>query len=175
MARGHEQLLVSSVETKQKQRSHDHHTPPNLQSKPIRGRPSPTFFTNSGAAESLRLLPVTEPDQDGPVELVLGAVGLGAAGVDEGVDGSQEEALLVELLQLARQFPHRGEAERGRPTWQTAETEETSETEGLVSMTLRLRASGGSYLERERETAILMFYVLNCRLFHCLCLFLHPS
>lgn len=82
----------------------------NLQICAIRGRPSPTFFNKflepSGAAESLRLLPVAEPDQDGPVELVLGAVGLGAAGVDEGVDGSQEEALLVELLQLARQLPH---------------------------------------------------------------------
>lgn len=106
-------------------------------------------------AESLHLLPVSEPDQDGPVELVLGAVGLGAAGVDEGVDGSQEEALLVELLQLARQFPHRGEAQRGRPTWQTAETEETSETEGLVSVTLRLRASS--------DTATSRWYILDCR------------
>lgn len=76
----------------------------------------------AGVAESLCLLPIAELDQDGPVELVLGAVGLGAAGVDERMDGSQEEALLVELLQLARQLPHRGEAERGRPTWQMVET-----------------------------------------------------
>lgn len=87
------------------------------------------------------LLPVTESDQDGPVELVLGAVGLGAAGVDKGVDGSQQEALLVELLQLAGQFPHRGQAECRRPTWQTAETEEKSETKVLVSMTPRRTAS----------------------------------
>lgn len=82
--------------------------------------------------EQLRLSPVAEPDQDGPVELVLGAVRLGAAGVDEGVDSSQEEALLVELLQLARQFPHRGEAERRRPTWQTANREETSDSGSTV-------------------------------------------
>lgn len=72
----------------------------------------PNLPPTVGAAESLCLLPVAEPDQDGPVELVLGTVGLGAAGVDEGVDGSQEEALLVELLQLAGQLPHRGKAKR---------------------------------------------------------------
>lgn len=108
MAGGHQQLLALSVQTKPNQRSHDHHATPNLQICAVSGRPSPTFLTNSGncrgtvgAAESLCLLPVAEPDKDGPVELVLGAVGLGAAGVDKGVDGSQEVALLVELLQLA--------------------------------------------------------------------------
>lgn len=55
-------------------------------------------------------LPVTEPDQDCPVELVLGAVGLRTTGVDERVNGSQNEALLVKLLQLARKLPHRREA-----------------------------------------------------------------
>lgn len=91
-----------------------------------RSRPQSSFrdllnrFKGTVAVESARLLPVAEPHQDGPVELVLGAVGLGAAGVDEGVDGGQQEALLVELLQLAGQLPHRGEAQRGRPTWCTA-------------------------------------------------------
>lgn len=62
-----------------------------------------------------RLLPVVEPDQDGPVELVLRAVGLRPARVDERVNGGQHEALLVELLQLAGQLAHRREAQRGRP------------------------------------------------------------
>lgn len=61
-------------------------------------------------------LPVVESHQYGPVELVLGAVGLWTTGVDERVDGGQDEALLVELLQLARQLAHRRETQRGRPT-----------------------------------------------------------
>lgn len=64
----------------------------------------------------MRLLPVIEPDQDGSVELVLGAVGLRTTGVDERVHGCQNKALLVELLQLAWQLPYRREAKRGRPT-----------------------------------------------------------
>lgn len=55
-------------------------------------------------------LPVSEADQDCPVELVLGAVGLRTTGVDERVNGSQNEALLVKLLQLAWELPHRREA-----------------------------------------------------------------
>lgn len=61
-------------------------------------------------------LPVVQSHQYGPVELVLGAVGLWTTGVDERVDGGQDEALLVELLQLARQLAHRRETQRGRPT-----------------------------------------------------------
>lgn len=53
------------------------------------------------------LLPVIEPDQDGSVELVLGAVGLRTTGVDERVHGCQNKALVVELLQLAWQLPNR--------------------------------------------------------------------
>lgn len=64
----------------------------------------------------LWLLPVIESDQYGPVELVLRAVGLWTAGVDEGVNGRQNEALLVKLLQLIWQLPHRRETQRGRPT-----------------------------------------------------------
>lgn len=54
-------------------------------------------------------LPVIESDQYGPVELVLGAVGLWTAGVDERVNGCQNKALLVKILQLAWQLPHRRE------------------------------------------------------------------
>lgn len=61
-------------------------------------------------------LPVGEAQQDGPVEAVLQAGGLWATGVDEGVHGGQDEALLVQLLQLPRQLPHRRQPQRGRPT-----------------------------------------------------------
>lgn len=61
------------------------------------------------------LLPVVESDQYGPVELMLRAVGLRTTGVDERVNGCQNKALLVKLLQLAWQLPNRREAQRGRP------------------------------------------------------------
>lgn len=51
-------------------------------------------------------LPVGEAQQDGSVETVLQAVGLWAAGVDEGVHGCQNKTLLVKLLQLPWQLPH---------------------------------------------------------------------
>lgn len=73
----------------------------------------------------LWLLPIVESDQYGPVELVLWAVGLRSAGVDERVNGCQNEALLVEFLQLTRQLPHRRETQRGRPTWETPNREGT--------------------------------------------------
>lgn len=57
----------------------------------------------------MRFLPVIESDQYGPVELVLGAVGLRTTGVDERVNGCQNKALLVKILQLAWQLPHRRE------------------------------------------------------------------
>ena len=64
----------------------------------------------------MRLLPVVESDEDGPVQLVLRAVGLWTTGVDERVDGGQDEALLVEFLQLVRQLADGRETQRGRPT-----------------------------------------------------------
>lgn len=68
------------------------------------------------AALVFQCLPIIESDQDGPVELVLWAVGLWTTGVDEGVNGCQDKALLVKLLQLTRQLPHRRETQCGRPT-----------------------------------------------------------
>lgn len=61
-------------------------------------------------------LPIIESDQYGPVELVLRAVGFRTTGVDERVNRRQNKTLLVKLLQLAWQLPHRGKAQRGRPT-----------------------------------------------------------
>lgn len=64
----------------------------------------------------ISVLPVVDSEQYGPVELVLGAVGLGTTGVDERVNGCQDEALLVEFLQLFGQLSDRREAQRRRPT-----------------------------------------------------------
>ena len=46
--------------------------------------------------------PVCDADEDGPVELPLEPGGLRSARVDEGVNGGQLEALLVQLQHLGR-------------------------------------------------------------------------
>lgn len=68
---------------------------------------TPHYTFNYTALSLAQLSPFTESDQYGPVELVLRAVGLWTTGVDERVNGCQNEALLVKLLQLVWQLPHR--------------------------------------------------------------------
>ena len=88
----------------------------------------PQYYSINCARWWSRVLPVVESDQYGPIELVLRAVGLRTTGVDERVNGSQEEALLVKLLQLAWQLAHRWETQRGRPTWEKPDRKKTCET-----------------------------------------------
>lgn len=51
-------------------------------------------------------LPIIGSHQYGSVELVLGAVGLWTAWMDEWVNGCQYEALLVKILELTWQLSH---------------------------------------------------------------------
>lgn len=56
------------------------------------------------------LVPGRLSHQHGPVQLALDVGVARAAGVHEGVDGHQHEALSVEVPHLDRQLPHRGQA-----------------------------------------------------------------
>ena len=53
-------------------------------------------------------------DQHGPVQLALNVRMTRAAGMDERMDGDQDEPLRVELPDLNRQLSDRGETQHGR-------------------------------------------------------------
>lgn len=67
-------------------------------------------YVNVGALNKCNvyvLVPIIESDQHGPVELVLEADCVGTTGMNEGVNGNQGEALLVQVLELGWELPHR--------------------------------------------------------------------
>lgn len=65
-------------------------------------------------------------DQHGPVQLPLDVCVPGAAGVDEGVDGDQDEALSIQLPDLDGQLPDRGQTKhrRHRHLWREGRADE---------------------------------------------------
>jgi hypothetical protein len=67
-------------------------------------------YVNVGALNKCNVyipVPIIESDQHGPVELVLGADCVRTTGMNEGVNGNQGEALLVQVLELGWELPHR--------------------------------------------------------------------
>lgn len=93
---------------------------------------------------------------------MLRAVGLWTTRVDEGVNGRQDEALLVELLQLAGQLAHRRETQRGRPAYATPKRGTTRQTKRFVSGMTQVHFCWRALLEKvsclqRAEPGLLLF------------------